>query len=89
MLWKEVGYILGSPLCKRIVECLNSAERPLTPFEISKKTDIARSNVSTKLGELRKREIVVCINPEIRKWRFYRLTPKGKCVLGEMKKIMK
>ena len=87
MLWKDAGYVFGSPLCKKIIKCLNSAERPLTPLEISGKTSIARSNVSTKLGELRKRGIVICLNPEIKKWLSYKLTPKGKRVVGEIEKI--
>ena len=86
MLWDNVSYVLRSPLSKRILECLNS-KSPLTPLQISKETTIARSNISTKLGELRKRKLVECVNPESRKWRFYKITNQGKKVLKEAEKM--
>jgi len=87
MKWNEIAYIRDSPLSKKILECLTASDRPLTPLEISKKTDIASSNVSTKLGLLRKRKLVICINPETKKSRFYKVTPSGKRILSELKKI--
>jgi len=86
MLWKNVSYILGSPLSKKILKLLDT-KSPLAPLQISKETNIARSNVSTKLVGLRKRKLVDCINPEARKWRFYRITEEGKRVLKEVTKI--
>lgn len=87
MLWNNVSYILGSPLSRKIIECLNSSDKPLAPLQISKKTDIARSNISTKLGILSKRNLVRCINPEARKWRFYEITKEGRDVIEEINKI--
>jgi len=84
MKWNEIAYIRDSPLSKKILECLTASDRPLTPLEISKKTDIASS---TKLGLLRKRKLVICINPETKKSRFYKVTPSGKRILSELKKI--
>ena len=75
-------------MSKKILECLNR-KSPLAPLQISKETNIARSNVSTKLGELRKRKLVECINPDARKWRFYKITKEGKHVLMEVEKIKK
>jgi len=87
MKWEDLAYIKDSPLSKKILECLADSDRPLTPLEISKKTDIASSNVSTKLGMLRKRKLVVCINPETKKSRFYKITSNGKRILNELRKI--
>jgi DNA-binding MarR family transcriptional regulator len=87
MLWEDVSFVLGSKLCKNILECLDSSEKPLAPLQISKSTDIARSNISTKLGQLTKRGLVKCINPKARKWRFYTITDKGKEVLKNIKKV--
>lgn len=86
MRWDDVSYVLGSPLSKRIMECLGK-KSPLTPLQISKETGIARSNISTKLSDLRSRKLVECINPESRKWRFYKITDKGKEVLSETEKV--
>jgi predicted transcriptional regulator len=87
MLWEDVSFVLGSKLCRKILECLNSSEKPLAPLQISKEANIARSNVSTKLGQLTKRNLVKCINPKARKWRFYVITDKGKNVLKEIKEV--
>jgi len=89
MLWKEVSFLLRSSLSRKILDCLNSSQHPLTVLEIAKKTDIARSNVSTKLCELRKRKLVVCINPKDKKFRFYKLTRKGRVVLKQLNKYEK
>ena len=84
MLWEDVSFVLGSKLCKKILECLSSSGKPLAPLQISEITDIARSNVSTKLGQLSERNLVKCVNPKARKWRFYTITEKGKEVLGKI-----
>ena len=87
MKWEDVAYIKDSPLSKKILECLADSDTPLTPLDISRKSDIASSNVSTKLGMLRKRKLVVCMNPDTKKSRFYKITPKGKRILNSLRKI--
>jgi len=82
-MYEDVSYLLRSPLRLKIIECLSSSNKPMTPLEIAKKTNIARSNVSTKLGELIKRNYVICVNPKDRKWRFYKVSNKGKIALNE------
>jgi predicted transcriptional regulator len=89
MLYNDVSYVLGSKLSKKILECLNSVKDPLAPLQISDKTNIARSNVSTKLGQLNKRGLVKCINPKVRKWRFYIITSKGKNILNKIENMKK
>lgn len=84
MLWKDVSFILGSPLCKKILETLLASDKPLAPIQISRKTNIAQSNISTKMKPLVKRGLVKCINPEARKWRFYTATSKGRSVFKEI-----
>ena len=87
--WEDVSFLLGSKLSRKILKCLSSSDKPLAPVQISKLTNIARSNVSTKLGELRRRDLVKCINPKARKWRFYVITKKGKKTLKEIEKLSK
>ena len=89
MLYDDVSFILGSKLCRKILEELNSSKEPLVPLKLSEITNIARSNVSTKLGQLTKRNLVKCINPNARKWRFYAITTKGKKVLEKVKQLEK
>jgi DNA-binding MarR family transcriptional regulator len=89
MIYNDVSFILGSPLCKKILETLNSPKEPLAPVQISKMTKIQRTNVSKKLIPLVSRKLVKCINPESRKWRFYVITDKGKEVLKQIDKMKK
>lgn len=77
---------MGSPTSVKILDCLNT-KSPLSPVQISKQIGIAQSNISTKLGHLRKRKLVECINPESRKWRFYRITKEGRKTLKEIEKL--
>jgi DNA-binding transcriptional ArsR family regulator len=86
-MYDDVSLILRSKLSRRILKLLNNSKEPLAPKQISQKTNIARSNVSTKLGELRRRKLVKCVNPEARKWRFYEITGKGKKVLKKVSEI--
>ncbi len=86
-MYEHASFLLRSPLSLKILEVLNSSGQPLAPLQISKKSDIARSNVSTKLIELKKRRYVDCVNPEDRKWRFYKITTLGQKVLKEVEKL--
>ena len=88
MVWKQVSYVLGSPTSRKILECLDK-KSPLAPLQISKECDIARSNVSTKLHGLKKNNLVEVVNPEARKWRFYKITAEGRKVLKEVGKVKK
>lgn len=88
MSWDDISLVLGSPLCKKILECLSN-NKPLAPLQIAKFCSIARSNVSTKLSILNERGLVEAVNPDARKWRFYRITKKGLRVLKEIEGIKK
>ena len=87
MYWDDVGFLKANKLSRKIIEFLESTKGPVTPLEISKATDIARSNVSTQLIELRKRNLVTCLNPKARKGRLYIITDKGRKVLKNIKEI--
>ena len=87
MSLNDVSFLLSSPLSKKILYCLNDSKEPLAPLQIAKKCDIARSNVSTKLGILTKHGLVEAVNPEARKWRFYKITRKGKTTVKQVDKI--
>lgn len=51
------------------------------PTNIAKDSDIRTNHISKVLSELKSKEIVECINEEVRKGRLYRLTDTGKKVL--------
>jgi DNA-binding MarR family transcriptional regulator len=85
MYWDDLGFLKANKLSRKIIRFLESIKGPVTPLEISKATDIARSNVSTQLIELRKRNLVVCLNPKARKGRLYTVTDKGRKILKNIK----
>lgn len=49
-----------------------------TPTQIAKDSGIHRNHMSKVLKELKEKEVVECLNEEMRKGRLYRLTEKGK-----------
>lgn len=75
-IWKLYGYVVRSEYRKLIVERLYS--RPAMPKEIAQATSKPMSHISRALKELENRKIVICINPQDKKGRIYRLTEKGK-----------
>ena len=54
------------------------------PSKIAKDSDIRQNHISKVLAELRAHELVECINPEVRKGRLYRLTPKGEEIVDKL-----
>ena len=59
------------------------------PTEIAKETNIIPNHISKVLRELKEHNLAVCINPEMRKGRLYKLTPLGKTLLEELLWISK
>ena len=80
---------MRSSISRRILETLASSKKPLTPKIIAKEGKMSPSNISTRLIILRDGDLVECVNPEDRKWRFYRITRKGLEILKEAKKLDK
>lgn len=50
----------------------------LMPKEIAKRSNIKTNHVSKVLSELKSKDLIEIINPEMRKGRLYRLTNNGK-----------
>lgn len=52
-----------------------------TPREISDALNIRTNHISNLLADLREHDLVVCITPNVRKGRLYKLTDNGNRVL--------
>lgn len=83
-MWEDISFILSSPICYNILKAVTSEK---TPSQISREINVARSNISTKLSELLKRKLIVCLNPNSRRWRFYKISDKGKSVLKRVDEV--
>lgn len=55
------------------------------PTEIAEDSGVLRNHLSNVLRELREKDLVECVNPEVRKGRLYRLTDEGLDILDEIK----
>lgn len=58
----------------------------LTPSEIATKTKIRLNHVSMFLKELKKNNLVKCLNEDSRKGRLYELTELGKDAINKLTK---
>lgn len=57
----------------------------LTPKRISQLTNKRINHISTYLTQLKKNNIVICLNEEMKKGRLYKLTELGNKVVGELR----
>jgi len=79
-----LGYIKASSNRQKILLTLSSKE--MTPLEIAKATNLALSNVTKIIGDLRKKNLVKCKTPRLRKGRIYTLTEEGREIVFLMSK---
>jgi len=78
----KYGFVASSQRRASIVKCLNN--NPATPKELSKRSDINMSHVSNLLSDLRDEGIAVCVNPDRKRGRVYRLTDQGERVAAKL-----
>ena len=71
----EISYVNISKYRTKVMKSLDG--EVLIPSQIAKNSGIRTNHISKVLAELKAHELVECINPEVRKGRLYRLTPKG------------
>ena len=72
---KEMSYVKISQYRTKVMKSLDDEVK--IPSQIAKDSDILQNHISAVLRQLKEHELVECINPEVRKGRLYRLTPKG------------
>ena len=72
----EISYVQISKYRTKVMKSLDDGEVKI-PTHIARDSEIRPNHISKVLSELKAHELVECINPEARKGRLYRLTPKG------------
>ncbi len=74
---------------KRRKETLSliSEHKRISQPEIMRKLKQYKSHNSSTLKELQEKDLIFCINPEERSFKFYKITKKGKDVLREVERI--
>jgi len=78
----EISYVKISSYRLRVMKSLKDEVK--MPSEIARDADIRQNHISKVLSELKARDLVECINPEVRKGRLYRHTDKGNEIINEI-----
>lgn len=81
-IWKKVGFIKVSSKRYTILKTLKNNH--LIPSEIAKQTELTPSQVSSCLHDLKKENLVRCLNEDKRKGRIYHTTELGLQVLEKL-----
>lgn len=81
-IYNLLGYVKISPYRTLTLKSLGNELK--MPSEIAGELDLKTSQVSAALSDLRRKNLVVCINEEVRKGRLYKCTPLGLKVLSEL-----
>ena len=55
-----------------------------TVVDITKQTGMYKSHVSRSLSELKERNLVKCLNPKDRAYRYYKITKKGREIISKL-----
>ncbi|MCZ7400732.1 MAG: winged helix-turn-helix domain-containing protein [Candidatus Methanoperedens sp.] len=83
--WDLISFVKSSDKRLRILSMLKNSVS--TPSDISLKLSIPISHVSSTLSELMENKIVICLTPERRKTKLYKITDKGVKVLSKIDEI--
>lgn len=80
--YNDISFILRG---KTRLKVLNELKNAKTPTQISQSLDTPRSNVSRCILELEKKGFVICLTPNEKMGRLYKLTDFGEKVLDKIK----
>lgn len=81
-IFEILGYVKISPYRTNTLKSLEDELK--MPSEIAKENDVKTSQISTALSDLKKKNLVVCVNEEVRKGRLYKCTDLGKEILKKL-----
>ena len=81
-MYEILGYIKISPYRTETLKAINNELK--MPSEIAKEININTSQVSAALSDLKKKNLVICVNEEVRKGRLYKCTDLGKKILKKI-----
>lgn len=81
-MYEILGYIKISPYRTETLKAINNELK--MPSEIAKEINISTSQVSAALSDLKKKNLVICVNEEVRKGRLYKCTDLGKEILKKI-----
>ncbi|WP_407391730.1 MarR family transcriptional regulator [Methanobrevibacter sp.] len=81
-IYHILGYIKISPYRTNTLKSIGNELK--MPSEIANELNLKTSQVSAALSDLKKKNLVICVNEEVRKGRLYKCTPLGLKLLSEL-----
>lgn len=78
----KVRFVNKSSYRVKVLKSINDDVK--MPKEIAEDSGILPNHISNVLRQLKEKDIVECLNPEVRKGRLYRLSETGLKVLDEL-----
>lgn len=78
----KVRFVNKSSYRVKVLKSINDDVK--MPKEIAQDSGILPNHISNVLRQLKEKDIVECLNPEVRKGRLYRLSETGLKVLDEL-----
>jgi DNA-binding MarR family transcriptional regulator len=82
----DLAFVLRAKNRVKILETLKGKQ--FISKQIEEETGMYKSHVGRTLKELLSKDLIVCVNPEDRNFKFYKLTTKGNKILKEINKII-
>lgn len=83
-LYDDLSFIIRNKNRKSIFQALT---KPKTPTQLSKELNINVGFVSNLIIDLSKRKLIVCLSPNEKRHRFYKITTKGQKILKEIRNL--
>lgn len=84
-IWNLIGFISASKYRLKILSYLYS--RSTTPSQLANYLKITTGHVSNLLQKMQNKELVKCMNPNLKKGRIYSITELGKKIYDGYKKL--
>ena len=85
MNWSLYAWIKRGSRRKELLKIISKSNQPLTAKDIKIQLKISLSQVSFILKELSDKKIIICLNPEDKIGRLYKIKEEYKKIMGEMK----
>jgi len=78
--WDDIGFVISSNYRKKVLKALDTEKQP---SELSKELNINKTHISRTLNELESKEMIKCLNPNLKKGKLYVISDYGRKILKE------
>lgn len=83
--WNLISFITSSSLRFKVMIELKKGEN--IPTRLAKRLNMPISHISKTLSELLEKELIICLTPNRRKGKFFRISELGKEILSSINKL--